>query len=407
MKILIKKLFSKTFSFGFNEISLEKLSNVERLFSLSISCKSHNFASEIKNLYHEVGDLRFWQFSNNEKSASIVSKTLQKVIDKNEINQKWIDISLLIESRISLYMNELDNIAKILSKKNIEIIALKNSGIARGIFNDYSSSPMGDIDLLVKKSDFFDAHNELVKAGYLFSDRSPFEIKNINQAYMHGGSEYCCHLSNGDKLWIELQFRSVAGRWIQPSQEPSAEILFKNAIPIEGSLCKILSPEDNLLQVCLHTAKHSFVRSPGFRLHTDVDRIVTFNEIKWDDFCNKVEKLHVKTPVYISLLLAKNLLRTNIPDRIIKRLNFSPIKHLLIQYWLKRVGLFSPESKKWNKVGYILFNVILFDSFKDFLKAIFPNKRTIIKNYSKKNKFVFFVYIKRIFDLIFKRSTNT
>ena len=98
-------------------------------------------------------------------------------------------------------------------------------------------------------------------------------------------------------------------------------------------------------------------------------------------------------------------LKRNSQERIIKRLNFSPIKHLFIQYWLKRVGLFSPEAKKWNKVGYILFNVILFDSFKDFLKAIFPHKRTITKNYSK-NKFVFLIYIKRIFDLIFKRSTN-
>ncbi|MDC3122053.1 nucleotidyltransferase family protein [Prochlorococcus sp. AH-716-J21] len=395
----------KTLSFGSNEISLERLSNVERLFSLSISCNSHDFASEIKSLYLEVGDDVFWKFSNNEKSASIASKTLQKVFDKNKINEKWIDISLLLEKRISLYMNELDKIAEIFDKKNIKVIALKNSGIARGIFKDYSSSPMGDIDLLVKKSDFFDAHNELIKAGYLFSDRSPFEIKNINQAYMHGGSEYCCQLSNGEKLWIELQFRSVAGRWIQPSQEPTAENLFKRAIPIDGSLCKILSPEDNLLQVCLHTAKHSFVRSPGFRLHTDVDRIVTFNDIKWNDFCNKVEKLHVKTPIYIALLLAKNLLRTNIPDRIMERLNFSPTKHLLIQYWLVRVGLFSPEAKKWNKFGYILFNIILFDSFKDFFKAIFPQKRTIIKNHSK-NKFVFLIYIKRIFDLIFKRSNN-
>ena len=191
----------------------------------------HNFASEIKNLYHEVGDLRFWQFLIMKNQHRLFSK-LQKVIDKNEINQKWIDISLLIESRISLYMNELDNIAKMLSKK-YKNNSFKNSGIARGIFNDYSSSPMGDIDLLVKKV-IFDAHNELVKAGYLFSDRSPFEIKNINQAYMHGGSEYCCHLSNEDKLWIELQFRSVAGRWIQPSQNHQLKF-FKNAIPI-GSL---------------------------------------------------------------------------------------------------------------------------------------------------------------------------
>ena len=42
---------------------------------------------------------------------------------------------------------------------------------------------------------------------------------------------------------------------------------------IEGTSLRILSPEDNLLQVCLHTAKHSYVRSPGFRLHLDVDQL--------------------------------------------------------------------------------------------------------------------------------------
>ena len=55
----------------------------------------------------------------------------------------------------------------------------------------------------------------------------------------------------------------------------------------EGKLIpeyQILSPEDNLLQVALHTAKHSYVRAPGFRLHSDVDRIVCFQEINWNIF---------------------------------------------------------------------------------------------------------------------------
>ena len=54
---------------------------------------------------------------------------MQKVFDKNKLNEKWIDISLLLEKE-SLYMNELDKIAEIFDK-NIKVIALKNSGITK------------------------------------------------------------------------------------------------------------------------------------------------------------------------------------------------------------------------------------------------------------------------------------
>ena len=66
--------------------------------------------------------------------------------------------------------------------------------------------------------------------GHHFSDRSPFKISDIQTAFEHGGAEYICKLPNGSKLWIELQCRSVAGRWIQPSQEPTPEYLFENQL---------------------------------------------------------------------------------------------------------------------------------------------------------------------------------
>lgn len=387
------------------KIHEKNLTSLERLFSLSISCNSYLFKNEIKNLYEEVGDDKLWKFSTKEKSQSIVSRAFEKIYDRGNINKKWLEASNNISNQINLYMNELDKLSYKLSQNGIQILALKNTGIARGIYKDYASSPMGDIDLLVKPKDFYKAHKFLIELGYEFADRSPFEIRNIKQAFKNGGAEYKCKLINKKILWIELQWRSVAGRWIQPSQEPSAEILFKNSIPIENSTCRLLSPEDNLLQVCLHTAKHSYVRAPGFRLHTDVDRIVNFNTINWDEFCCKVEYLRVRTPVYLALLIPKVLLRSKIPKEVLQRLNFSPLKHLLIQNWLLKVGLFGPDEKKWTKLGYIFFNLILFDTFYDLFRAIFPRKRDL--KLESENTFLLFFYFRRIFGLLFKRSKNT
>ena len=147
------------------------------------------------------------------------------------------------------------------------------------------------------------------------------------------------------------------------------------------------------------------MRSPGFRLHTDVDRIVKFNDINWDVFCKKVEDLHVRTPVYLSLLIPKNLLDSEIPDFVLKRLNFSPLKHLFLQNWLINVGLFGPHEKKWTRIGFIIFNCMLYDGMADLYKAIFPEKK-YLERQNIERKFFILIYFKRIFDLFFNRSKN-
>ena len=38
-----------------------------------------------------------------------------------------------------------------------------------------------------------------------------------------------------DVLWLELQWRPIAGRWISPEVEPKAEELIETSLAIEGS----------------------------------------------------------------------------------------------------------------------------------------------------------------------------
>ena len=109
-------------------------------------------------------------------------------------------------------------------QKNIYILALKNTGIARGIHNELAECPMGDIDILVDPNQFKLAHEIMLKNGYKFDDRSPFKNKKeFDKAFKHGGTEYTCNLSDGSTLWVELQWRSIAGRRIPLEQEPYLE----------------------------------------------------------------------------------------------------------------------------------------------------------------------------------------
>ena len=179
----------------------------------------------------------------------------------------------------------------------------------------------------------------------------------------------------------------------------------RNSMSIKNSSVKILAPEDNLLQVALHTAKHSYVRAPGFRLHSDVDRVIRFQQIDWTRFENGVLKLKLKTAVYFSLFFAKDLLGTSIPKEVLKKLRPTWYREIIIRHYIKKAGIYNQKNKKFSKLGYILFNLSLYDSIGENLLAIFPPFDSLKIRYPIKNKWSLpYFYLIRIKDLLFKRA---
>lgn len=378
-----------------------RLTDSEQFLVECIKHRDFLDVARIRILYRQLSDAKAFELCSHNRIVSLAADALACAGIKP--SYRWQLESNEMDSRISEYMDELDRSADLLFNNGIALIALKNSGIARTLYQFPRASPMGDIDVLVHKQDFRRAHDLLVSHGYILKFRSPLEEEDIDIAERNGGAEYIVQLPSKRQLWFELQWRSVAGRWIRPDQEPDTFDLFQRSLPIPGSKARILSPEDNLLQVALHTAKHSFVRAPGFRLHTDVDRIVRSCHIDWDLFISRVEVLKIRTPVFFSLAFAHDLLDTPIPYHVLQSLSPSKWKTTIISNWLQRVGLFDPDGRKWGRFSYILFVSLLYDSFSGFLVSLFPSPSSILhKNLSPIHSLIF--YYQRIQNLLFKRS---
>ena len=60
--------------FKIKKISLENLSNIERLFALCLSSNPERFQEEIKDLYEIVGEKEAWEFAKIEKSINSCQK---------------------------------------------------------------------------------------------------------------------------------------------------------------------------------------------------------------------------------------------------------------------------------------------------------------------------------------------
>jgi hypothetical protein len=300
-----------------------------------------------------------------------------------QYGEYWIEELEQVEDRMQVLMKALEVIAASLAQSNIYIVALKNAGIAKVIYPVLACSPMSDIDLLVSSKDFHKAHDIIIKElGFTFKFRSELEEENLEEAFKGGGTEYYKEI-NGYTVWLELQWRPIAGRWIQPHNEPNGDNLINRSISIVGSSVRILSPEDNLLQVCLHTAKHSYVRAPGFRLHSDVDRIVRYQEINWDKIISNTLNLKLKTAVYFSLFFAKDLLNTPIPERVFKSLRPAWYRKKIILHYVDKAGIFNQKKKKFSRLGYIIFNLSLYDSMRENMKR---KKRVVETNVRQKKR---------------------
>lgn len=388
-----------------NEIKI-KASKYEKFLSYAIRDVSRIEPKMLLGSYEVLDDHKLFEIAKiNEVESIVASALISHQIAGVQLASHWRSAHSEMEQKITEYMKELDRLAETFSHQGIPLIALKNSGIARGIYKYYGASPMGDLDLLIEKDNFYKAHNLLESLDYRLKFRSKYEKEDITEAFSNGSAEYIYTLTTGAKLWVEIQWRPIAGRWIQDTQEPKGADLFFASKSVDDSYVRILCPEDNLLQVCLHTAKHSYVRSPGFRLHTDVERIVSREEIDWALFINKVETLNIKTAVYFSLALCKSLLHTDIPNDILNRLRPPKWKKIVISYWLNKNNIFNPNEKKWTNVGYIVFVSLLYDRKRDLFNAIFPKISEMKKNTGYVNFLSLpFLYLKRIISLITKRT---
>ena len=91
--------------FNMKKINKINLSQIERLFSMGISCDPIIFKKEIKKFYEEVGDQQLWDFAKKEKCQSIIKTSLQKIYPEKVFSQKWIIATDEIKNNVGFNMD--------------------------------------------------------------------------------------------------------------------------------------------------------------------------------------------------------------------------------------------------------------------------------------------------------------
>lgn len=199
-------------------------------------------------------------------------------------------------------------------RAGIEVILLKGAYIATRVYSNPALREMGDIDLLVRRAQVYDALRLLQQHGFRSKEPLPEDFTaDVTRA------KHVPRLHRA-KAAVELHWTIFP-----PNQGLAAEIdgLWERSVATNVARVDtlVLSPEDLLLHVCGHaTYDHRF--QFGLRPLVDIDRLIraSGDDVHWPTFIERARSWGWQRGVYLALYLSRELIGTPLPDDLLATL---------------------------------------------------------------------------------------
>lgn len=209
----------------------------------------------------------------------------------------------------SLFLTrELIRIVDCLDTLGIEVIPYKGVVLSEVYYGDMALRQSGDMDLFVRKQDVARIKRAVRELQY--TPRVPIP-EDAEADYIASGYEWSFDSPAGRNL-LELQW-ALQPRFYAVDFDMVG--LFERAISvtIAGRRVKTPSPEDLLLVLSVHAAKHVWGRLIWL---CDIAQILKRENLNWDRVQARTREFGIERILRITLLLANRFLSTEIPAAI-------------------------------------------------------------------------------------------
>ncbi|MGA7926065.1 MAG: nucleotidyltransferase family protein [Candidatus Sulfotelmatobacter sp.] len=211
----------------------------------------------------------------------------------------------------SLFLaREMIRILDRLDAMGIEVIPYKGIVLSEVYYGDMALRQSGDMDLFVRRHDVARIKGAIRQLGYILRVPVP---EDAAEDYIASGYE-CTFDSPAGRNVLELQW-ALEQRFYAVDFDMDG--LFKRAVnvTVAGRRVKTPSPEDLLLVLSVHAAKHVWGRLIWL---CDMAQILKLGNLNWDWVQAHARKFGIERILHVTLLLANRLLATAIPAPIEK-----------------------------------------------------------------------------------------
>ena len=201
---------------------------------------------------------------------------------------------------------ELARILQVFERAEIPMVPYKGPALAELVYGDLGLRYFSDLDFLIAPADFARAEHALAEIGY----RPTVEIEPaVERLWLRTGYERSFDSPAGKHL-VELQwallphFYAVDLRMEDLLARSGQAVLGDRELPC-------LSPEDSLLALCLHAAKHLWTRLIWL---ADIAETLRTQTIDYSLVLSRAHSLGMVRILAVSFWLAKNALGAELPS---------------------------------------------------------------------------------------------
>lgn len=239
-----------------------------------------------------------------------------------------------------LLAGELVRILGRLEAAGIPALAYKGPVLAESLYGNLALRQFSDLDILVEPASVGRAQEALLGLGY----RPSLELNPRQQAaYLRSGCEMGFASREG-AIAVELHWR-IAPRHFCAEPAASDFLARAQAVPLGGAQVRTLGPEDLLLALSLHAAKHLW---QGLGWICDISELLrAFPALDWQAAEGRGQRLGLRRLLYLPLHLAGEVLGAPVPAEVRARVAAEPEVQSMAREVLQR-PLLESARPEWS-----------------------------------------------------------
>ncbi len=203
---------------------------------------------------------------------------------------------------------ELARIMQHFERTQLRTVPYKGPVLAQSLYSDPGRRSFSDLDFLISPADFERAKQALAEIGYRpATDLTPA----VERLWLRTGYERSFDGAAG-KYLVELQW-ALLPHFYGVDQRVEDLLARAGRTVVAGHEVPCLSPEDSLLVLCLHAAKHLWMRLIWL---SDIAETLRTQNIDYSLLFSRARALGIGRILGISFWLVKNVLHSELPKPI-------------------------------------------------------------------------------------------
>ena len=224
-----------------------------------------------------------------------------------------------------------------LDAAGVETMVLKGAALVTRYYHDAGIRPMVDMDLLIPPARFFSALMGFQRAGW-----TPYRMLMRSRL----GATHAAPFTTADGFTCDLHWRVFP----EPTPPGGDDALWAASIPLDfsGVKTRALSPEDQLLHVCVHGVQSA----PGRALWwiSDAVAVIRGGDVSWDRLVSQAVAFRFVLRLREALQYVRNRFGAAVPGTVLERLRALPVGPLERFEWrviAHQDGLLGALPRHW------------------------------------------------------------